>query len=1299
MRISLLLLFLSFSNIILAQKTPITGSKVDGNIYPVLQEKFHHYDLYQIDLEAIDRLVKAGGDAFTLDLELGKEYQWSLEMFPYDMRGPDYRVVIATENGQEVLPPSPNMTYRGYAAGRQGGKVGLTITDRHFAGTVKEGQQFYFIEPLHYLIKDAPADWIIVYEEQDVIPIEGLQCGADELKEKMEEYDHDHEGHDHDHEHEHGQESVVGQCYELDLAIASDWLMYLDYNQSVPQVEAHNITVMNNVGTNWDDEFLDEIVFTIVTQFVSTCNTCDPWSATTNSGQLLGSFRAWGNGGGFGVPFGLGQLWTDRDLDFNVVGVAYLSGVCTGNRYHLLQDYTSNQNFLRVMASHEIGHNFSATHDQDGTPFIMAPVLNNTNDWSPASENSINSFISFLANQGGCFSNCPTSEPPVPEFSANPTQGCVPLTVQFTDQSTGEIDSWAWTFPGGTPATSTEQNPTVTYTSGGFFDVTLTVTNSAGSETLTKPTYIIANDGPVPAFDYNILDSDVYFTNNTSGGLTYFWEFGDGQTSTEVNPIHQYLQDGLYVVNLYATNSCGTTSIQQVIEVVTPPQPNFTADPTFGCNPLTVNFQDQSSPNTQFWAWTFPGGNPATSNEQNPTVVYDAPGTYSVTLQAINTTGSNSITITDYITVSPSPVPGFDFTITGNTVDFNNTSTNATSYEWDFGDMNSSTEENPSHTYANGGTYEVSLTAISDCGEVTTSQTIEIQAAPIAGFIADTTSGCTPLTVQFSDQSTNADSWDWTFEGGNPASSTEQNPTVTYDNPGTFNVSLTVSNAIGEDMTTEENYITVNTTPTADFSSTTNGLQVDFTNNSTNADSYEWDFGDTNSSSETNPSHTYAADGTYEVMLTATNECGSVTTSQSITITTPPTAGFNADIMSGCTPLTVQFSDQSSANATAWNWTFEGGNPASSTEQNPSVTYNNPGTFNVSLTVSNAAGEDVTTQEDYITVNTTPTASFSSTTNGLQVDFTNNSTNADSYEWDFGDSNSSSETNPTHTYAADGTYEVTLTATNECGSVTTSQSITITTLPTAGFNADIMSGCTPLTVQFSDQSSANATAWNWTFEGGNPASSTQQNPSVTYNNPGTFNVSLTVSNAAGEDIAPQEDYITVNTIPTANFSSTTNGLQVDFTNNSTNADSYEWDFGDNNSSTQTNPSHTYAADGTYEVTLTATNECGSVTTSQSITITTLPTAGFSADITSGCAPITVQFSDQSSANATAWNWTFEGGNPASSTEQNPSVTYNNPGTFNVSLTVSNAAGEDIATQEDYITVNTTPTARLSPVPR
>lgn len=455
-------------------------------------------------------------------------------------------------------------------------------------------------------------------------------------------------------------------------------------------------------------------------------------------------------------------------------------------------------------------------------------------------------------------------------------------------------------------------------------------------------------------------------------------------------------------------------------------------------------------------------------------------------------------------------------------------------------------------------------------------------------------------------------------------------------------MTLTVSNAAGSSTQTEAGLVVVGDVPSAGFTSLVSGALVTFTNNTTDADSYLWDFGDGDTSTDANPSHTYGADGDYTVTLTATNACGSVTVTEMLTILTPPMAGFSVKNNEGCAPLDVEFTNESSENTTDWFWEFPGGTPATSTDPNPIITYNTAGVYDVTLTASNAAGSSSVTTPGIVVVDDVPMVDFTTTINLLDVDFANASSNADSYLWDFGDGETSTESDPSHSYATDGEYIVTLTATNSCGSVEFVDTLNLATPPLAGFLADQTEGCVPFTVMFMDQSSENVTGWEWSFPGGDPATSTDPNPIVTYNAAGVYDVTLVVSNAAGSNELTQMGFVVVGDVPAAGFTSMVTDLTVDLTNMSTDADSYLWDFGDGETSTESDPSHTYTEDGTYLVSLTATNECGSVTVNEEIMIVTPPVAGFTADQTDGCAPFTVMFTDQSSENVTNWEWSFPG---------------------------------------------------------
>ena len=239
---------------------------------------------------------------------------------------------------------------------------------------------------------------------------------------------------------------------------------------------------------------------------------------------------------------------------------------------------------------------------------------------------------------------------------------------------------------------------------------------------------------------------------------------------------------------------------------------------------------------------------------------------------------------------------------------------------------------------------------------------------PVAGLTADKTTVAVGENVQFSNTSTGEiASWSWDFGDGNMSS--QENPFHAYADEGNYNVSLTVSNKAGSDMASLA--IMVFGPPSAAFSvsetKTKPGSSTQFMDKTAGEiDSWLWDFGDGNTSTEQNPAHTYAERGDYTVSLTVSNKAGSDTDTLPIVVLAPPNANFSASEARAKVNSSIQFTDESTGDIDSWLWDF--GDGSTSTEQNPSHTYRDAGTYTVSLTVSNAINEDTRKKEDYITV-------------------------------------------------------------------------------------------------------------------------------------------------------------------------------------------------------------------------------------------------------------------------------------------------------------------------------------------
>lgn len=163
-------------------------------------------------------------------------------------------------------------------------------------------------------------------------------------------------------------------------------------------------------------------------------------------------------------------------------------------------------------------------------------------------------------------------------FNFTEGEGCAPIEVQFTNTSTGLFDELTWNFPGGTPSASSEENPTIIYSEPGVYDVTLTASGSAGSNTFTAEGIIEILPPPEPLFTWEVVDGlIVSFTNNSQNAVNFNWTFGDGNTSTEENPIHEYAVPGNYEVTLNAQNIyCGVALSQDIMLVTDVNDPDQT---------------------------------------------------------------------------------------------------------------------------------------------------------------------------------------------------------------------------------------------------------------------------------------------------------------------------------------------------------------------------------------------------------------------------------------------------------------------------------------------------------------------------------------------------------------------------------------------------------------------------------------------------------------------------------------------------------------------------------------------------
>ena len=533
------------------------------------------------------------------------------------------------------------------------------------------------------------------------------------------------------------------------------------------------------------------------------------------------------------------------------------------------------------------------------------------------------------------------------------------------------------------------------------------------------------------------------------------------------------------------------------------------------CDPLKIEVSDSlcdgatanlsAPPGATSYSWTGPGGFTASTQDISVT----QPGTYDVLISGLGIPGCSQ-TLSTTISTYEGPISDFSSQTgtCGFAVDFTDASTvpagNIVSWEWLYGDGNTGTGQNPTHSYNADGTYDVTLVVTTDGGctdSITHPVTLTVTAA--ANFNADTV--CVGQTTTFTDNSIvqgggSPDNWSWNFGDGNTSAS--QHPTHIYADTGTYSVSLIISS--GACVDTIGKQVVVSGMPAVDFSSTAVCLNnpTAFSDLSLNGfDNYSWNFGEpgsgaNNNSSAQNPTHTYATAGTFNASLTVALGTCSNSISKQVIVHPIPVANFLPSNV--CIGEISGFTDQSTIVAgsiSTWSWNFGdvASGPANlSTDQNPTHQFSASGTFNVLLTVTSDKGcqsfitKTVSTSEK-------PTALFTGmdVCLNLPTTFTDASTvpsgTITSWLWDFGDGTTSTDQNPTHVYTAPGVYTVTMTAySGSCEDVYT-QTVTVFPAALADFSITPQpaSVLDPI-ITFGDLSQ-NANSGSWSFGDGDTA--------------------------------------------------------------------------------------------------------------------------------------------------------------------------------------------------------------------
>jgi PKD repeat protein len=718
---------------------------------------------------------------------------------------------------------------------------------------------------------------------------------------------------------------------------------------------------------------------------------------------------------------------------------------------------------------------------------------------------------------------------------------------------------------------------------------------------------------------FTIADTNgtYYFTDTSSAPLdsivSWSWDFADGNTSALQDPTNIFPGCGWYVVTLTVTTNLGCSSIATDTLLV-PGQ--LSSSYFFTTDSLSGNVQFAASPvNPNYiFNWDFGNGNTGTGINTSSNFTN---GTYTVCLVTTDTSNAcsndtNCAAVTVLFPMNTCSAQ-FNFSQLSGTLNFSDLSTapgdTIISWSWSFGDSTVSSQQNPSHTYSDCGSYSVSLTISTTYSCSSTFTDTVFVSWPINGsytYLVDTTNGI----AQFSAMPNNGTySYSWDFGDGNPG--TGSSTSNTYAN-GTYTACVVISDTTGNCMNdTVCNSLTINITPlppcSANFSYTQTADTLYFQDLSAapgdSIVSWSWNFGDGDSSTVQNPSHVFPSCGWYLVSLTiSTADSCSSTSTDTVMASGTVNGGFSytVDTLTGDATFSASPVDPNYS----YNWGFSDG----SNGVGQIITRNfAAGTYTACVIVadnSGACAADTFCNNFTVTTGNVPCqAAFTFSNSGNIYSFTNTSTapgdSITNFSWSFGDFSSSLLENPTHTYNSCGSYTVTLSivTSNSCTSVYSDTILVIGQLNGAyTFAVDTTTGV----VQFAASPVSGTYSYDWDFGDGNTG--TGDNISHSYA-PGTYTACVIITDNTFSCMADTvcDSFTVIISPPTCNSTFTNTYLGGDLMNFIVAPFNfgwnYDWDFGDGAFGNGLVVNHTYPGPGTYTVCLTTTDpntNCSSI---------------------------------------------------------------------------------------------------------
>ena len=912
------------------------------------------------------------------------------------------------------------------------------------------------------------------------------------------------------------------------------------------------------------------------------------------------------------------------------------------------------------------------------------------------------------------------------------------LNGSGTTDPDGDITTYEWdcTNDGSYDvSSSTPTGSTCTYSDNGSYTIGLRVTDALGYQDTATSTVTVSNVAPVlgsltgdssgnegATLGWNLSG---YTDAGAADTHTITWTFGDSASTTgTLSPTHIYDDNGSYTVTVTVTDDDGGSASASMPVTVANVAPTITSVGTPTGNEgspiaFSASITDPSSVDTHTYAWLFGDGGTATG--PSPSYTFADDGTFSVALTVTDDDGgiatwngsvvANNVdpTITSFS--APDGVEGSPISFSASATD---PGADTLTYTWNFGDSATATGASPSHTYADEGTYTVSVVVTDgDGGSATTSGTITVGNAPpsitSASFGAGLEGDPLPFSVTWTDPGA-ADTHTVSWQFGDATSGTGASTTHAYNDDGSFTVTVTVTDDDGGSDSVSGTAVVTNADPSIIALTVPDGdegqtltFSVNWTDpGSADTHTVAWDFGDSTSGAGATATHAYADQGVYSVTVTVTDDDGgSVSASDTATINNVAPTITSISAPDGLEGTPISFSASATdpgADTLTFSWTF--GDSGTGTGDSLTHTYADQGTYTVTLTVTDGDGGTATATETVVVGNAPPSITAigipSTGTEGSPVTLTGAATDVSAdpltFNWDFGDSSVGTGASVSHTWVEDGTYSVTLTVSDgDGGSDTASGTITIDNaapvITSSAFGSGDEGDAIAFSVAWTDAGILDTHTVAWDF--GDSGSGAGATPTHVYADDGAYTVTVTVTDDDGGSVSATGTTTVGNVAPVVSASTIPDGDEgetLTFTVAWTDAGAADthtvtWDFGDSGSASGATATHAYADNGSFSVTATVTDDDGgSVTVTDTadianvdpvITLIDGPTTGSEEELLTW----TVTATDAGSADTHTYEFDFGDGSPVvSGPDVEASHAYDDDGTYVLTVTVTDDDG-------------------------